>query len=138
MHVQQHAQHESDAAYDSVLQKIKDIGKGEKELQRVIRYVRNEAPIIVHLNLDNSLDYLISDTHYRSCFETHTGTDGGNLGTRSSFEGKIFGSAYDNSKPIQVRRSGVFRPVGSSTRTAQREGEESGVEWSGLDWSGAK
>ena len=44
---------------------------------RTMHWVRGAAPIIIHVNLDTCLHFLVSDTHYRNRFET--GTSGGSL-----------------------------------------------------------
>ena len=44
-------------------------------LHRTLQWVRSASPIIIHINLDKVLKFLVEDTHYRNRFET--GTSGG-------------------------------------------------------------
>jgi hypothetical protein len=72
------------------------LGFTEKHLHSTLRYIRNDVPLIIHVNLDRvyvvvsvlpvpvgpaslyrSLDGFLKDTHYRNQFET--GTSGGAL-----------------------------------------------------------
>merc|ERR1719235_2128202 len=49
-----------------------------------------------------------TDTHYRTCFETHTGADGDNLEERARWEHELFGGTYDESAPFDRPKYGVF------------------------------
>ena len=44
-------------------------------IHRTLQWVRSTSPIIIHINLDKVLKFLVKDTHYRNRFET--GTSGG-------------------------------------------------------------
>ena len=46
-------------------------------LHRTLQWVRSASPIIIHINLDRVLQFLVEDTHYRNRFET--GTSGGSI-----------------------------------------------------------
>lgn len=58
-------------------------------LQRTLQWVRSASPIIIHINLDKVLNFLVEDTHYRNRFET--GTSGGSTDkvARKSWEVRI-------------------------------------------------
>eukprot|EP00759_Apiculatamorpha_spiralis_P002465 PhF_6_TR10978/c0_g2_i4/m.17729 len=64
----------SDAAYPPLLHRIKSLGKTERDLQRVLCYIRDDAPIIIHVNLDQDdrLSKMTRDGFYRNQFETKT------------------------------------------------------------------
>ncbi len=53
---------------------------------RVLHWVRHDAPIIIHLNLDNTLHNLLEDTHYRNLFEVHHSGGSTDFGGRRSWE----------------------------------------------------
>ena len=42
-------------------------------LLRTLQWVRQDAPIIIHVNLDRALRFLVEDTHYRNIFEIGAG-----------------------------------------------------------------
>eukprot|EP00771_Trimastix_marina_P003231 gnl/Trimastix_PCT/4451.p1 GENE.gnl/Trimastix_PCT/4451~~gnl/Trimastix_PCT/4451.p1 ORF type:complete len:1061 (+),score=300.19 gnl/Trimastix_PCT/4451:61-3243(+) len=60
----------SERAYPTVLNKVLDLGFTESQLKRTLRYIRDEAPIIIHFNCDKVMQFFIKDTHYRNQFET--------------------------------------------------------------------
>ena len=39
------------------------------EQNRIVKYLSEEAPIIIHFNLSLSLSHFLKDTMYRNCFE---------------------------------------------------------------------
>ena len=53
---------------------------------RTLQWVRSAAPIIIHINLDKVLQFLVKDTHYRNQFETGTSGGSTDLNARSSWE----------------------------------------------------
>jgi hypothetical protein len=48
-----------------VLKRFETLGWDNVALKLVLRYIRNQAPIIIHVNLDKALGFLVKDTHYR-------------------------------------------------------------------------
>ena len=53
---------------------------------RTLQWIRQDAPIIIHVNLNHVLQFLVKDTHYRNLFEIHTRSGGPNLSDRESWE----------------------------------------------------
>ena len=53
---------------------------------RTLQWVRSAAPIIIHINLDKVLQFLVKDTHYRNQFETGTSGGSTDLKARRSWE----------------------------------------------------
>ena len=53
---------------------------------RTFHYVRNEAPVIIHLDLSTVLEHLVRDTHYRNLFEVGGGGGVTHLPTRARWE----------------------------------------------------
>ena len=51
--------------------------------------MRSAAPIIIHINLDKVLQFLVKDTHYRNQFETGTSGGSTDLKARRSWEVRI-------------------------------------------------
>lgn len=48
--------------------------------------MRSAAPIIIHINLDKVLKFLVEDSHYRNQFETGTSGGSTDLAARTSWE----------------------------------------------------
>ena len=53
---------------------------------RTLQWVRQDAPIIIHVNLDHALRFLVEDTHYRNLFEVGTGGGSTDFSARKSWE----------------------------------------------------
>jgi len=72
-----------------------------------LAWIRELAPIIVHLNLDKMLQFMESDTHYRNQFET--ATSGGLLkpAVREKWERDLFGGHYDSAQGKDRCKYGV-------------------------------
>jgi len=94
--VEQQARHRHEAAYPKVQQRIVSLGYKHQDLDNCLAYIRNEAPIIIHLN-EQCLSCLAAtgETHYRNLFEVNT--SGGNRSheLRYQWERRMFGSSYD-------------------------------------------
>ena len=103
----------SEAAYPILLRRVHRLGFEENHLTRALRYIRDEAPIIIHINLDqgNRLRMLSIDTHYRNQFET--GTSNGTLdhSTRQGWESRLFGKFYDDVEGFQRPKYGCLNVV---------------------------
>jgi hypothetical protein len=55
-------------------------------LFRTLRWIRTDAPIIIHVNLSRCLEFLVKDTHYRNLFETGKGGGGNSTTARMDWE----------------------------------------------------
>jgi len=84
-------------ALPALMKRIEKLGFDRESLYRTLASIRDDAPIIVHLDLEKILGFLEKDTHYRNQFETNS--SGGTLDAakRKEWESALFGGAYDNS-----------------------------------------
>lgn len=62
--------------------------------------MRSAAPIIIHINLDKVLRFLVKDTHYRNQFETGTSGGSTDLVARKSWEVRITMSFFQLIYPM--------------------------------------
>jgi len=111
--VERQARHRHEAAYPKVQQRIVSLGYKTEDLDNCLAYIRNEAPIIIHLN-EQCLSFLAApgETHYRNLFEVNT--SGGNRSheLRYQWEWKMFGSTYDRATPFQRVKYGCLNFTG--------------------------
>lgn len=70
--VAEQAKRLSEAAMRPLLARFQKLGHSERDLKATIRYIRNDAPLIIHVNLTNCMKFFVADTHYRNQFETKT------------------------------------------------------------------
>jgi hypothetical protein len=105
----------SDDAFPSLIHRVETMGFSLQELQNCILYIRDSAPIIVHLRLDQNdrLQSMVRDTHYRSQFETKmsNGTFQVRHTSRICWENRLFNNIYDGCKPFQRVKYGCLNIV---------------------------
>lgn len=107
-YIVQESRKESEIVKPYLLQKFKRLGYGPEALERVGKYVKDSAPLIIHLSLDRVLNFLLKDTCYRNTFEVHSA----NNGARVQWEDRMFNNIYHNAKPHQRVKYGVLNVVG--------------------------
>mmetsp|Transcript_28441 Transcript_28441/g.48324 ORF Transcript_28441/g.48324 Transcript_28441/m.48324 type:complete len:332 (-) Transcript_28441:140-1135(-) len=107
-HVKKEAKIASEKARGKVEARLKAMKINEADLDLVNRYIRNEAPIIIHFNCDKVLDFFVKDTHYRNLFETSTSGGSRDFTARQQWENTIFKCAYKNAKPFERPKYGVL------------------------------
>lgn len=88
--------------------RVEGLGFKDMHLWMTLAYIRELCPIVIHLDLDNILTHMESDTHYRNQFETGTGGGTKNIETRSQWEHALFGGCYDTSEPVDRTKYGVL------------------------------
>ncbi|CAE7869240.1 CML6 [Symbiodinium sp. KB8] len=95
------------SSFASLTLGVQNLGHTDTELWMVLAWIRELAPLIVHINLDKVGQFFMKDTHYRNQFETKT--SGGLLKTsaREKWERGLFGTAYDDAKPAERPKYGV-------------------------------
>eukprot|EP00411_Alexandrium_monilatum_P025387 CAMPEP_0175336310 /NCGR_PEP_ID=MMETSP0095-20121207/3746_1 /TAXON_ID=311494 /ORGANISM="Alexandrium monilatum, Strain CCMP3105" /LENGTH=578 /DNA_ID=CAMNT_0016633663 /DNA_START=1 /DNA_END=1737 /DNA_ORIENTATION=+ len=92
----------------NLLQRGSSIGVGSTELWSVLTWVRDLAPVIVHVDLDAVCEFLEQDTHYRNQFETSTSKGLLCPQKREEWERKLFGGVYDEAAPFERPKYGVL------------------------------
>lgn len=80
----------------------------DDDLWMTLAYIRELAPIIVHLNLTKMMQFMESDTHYRNQFETNSSNGLLCTGTRAQWERDLFGGCYDSAAPFERPKYGVL------------------------------
>lgn len=90
-----------------VQRRVAALGHTDSDLWMTLAWIRELAPIIVHVNLDKMLQFMENDTHYRNQFET--GASGGLLNTdvRKKWEKDLFGGKYDRAAGHDRPKYGV-------------------------------
>eukprot|EP00931_Biecheleriopsis_adriatica_P053888 TRINITY_DN3164_c0_g1_i1.p1 TRINITY_DN3164_c0_g1~~TRINITY_DN3164_c0_g1_i1.p1 ORF type:complete len:585 (+),score=144.75 TRINITY_DN3164_c0_g1_i1:45-1799(+) len=75
------------------------LGFTEVDLHMALAWVRELAPIIIHIKLDKLGDLFAADTHYRNQFETNSSAGLLKPSARISWEAGLFGTAYQEPCP---------------------------------------
>lgn len=107
----------NEKAYPSCVELAKRCGFTEDELKRCLRYIRDEAPMIIHVKLDQNdrLQKMLNDTHYRNQFEVKmsNGSYSPDHSSRIGWESQLFDKVYDKATPFQRPKYGVLNIVNS-------------------------
>merc|ERR550525_1751394 len=56
-------------ARTELLERVEDLGFSERDMDRTLAYIREQAPVIIHVDLHARAEQLALDTHYRNMFE---------------------------------------------------------------------
>jgi len=107
-HVRTMALHNHSKAMPELMARTQSIGINEEQLSSMLTWIRDCAPIIVHVRLDSVGPFLESDTHYRNQFETNSSNGHLCAATRTDWERKLFGSSYDGALPRERPKYGVL------------------------------
>ncbi|OLQ01024.1 hypothetical protein AK812_SmicGene16255 [Symbiodinium microadriaticum] len=99
-----------DKALPDVRDRFTRLGYGEAELQGVLGWIQDLAPMCVHIHIGTVGRFLETDEYYRSQFET--GTSCGALDDKNQirigWETELFGGAYDEAKPFERCKYGAL------------------------------
>eukprot|EP00421_Protoceratium_reticulatum_P043751 CAMPEP_0168449428 /NCGR_PEP_ID=MMETSP0228-20121227/47599_1 /TAXON_ID=133427 /ORGANISM="Protoceratium reticulatum, Strain CCCM 535 (=CCMP 1889)" /LENGTH=1617 /DNA_ID=CAMNT_0008463981 /DNA_START=3 /DNA_END=4856 /DNA_ORIENTATION=- len=102
----------NDEALEMCRERFKQLDVGEPELQAVLGWVQDLAPVIIHLDIDESGRFMETDEFYRSHFETKTGKGTGEAQetnqVRHESESNLFGGHYDEAKPFERVKYGAL------------------------------
>jgi hypothetical protein len=107
----------SEAAKPRLLARLLKWGYGPSHLQQLLRYIQDDAPVIVHLDLTKTLHFIVKEPqpHLRNLFEVHAvgNTSGGcnRLDARSRWEARIFRGAYDGAAAAERVKYGSLNLV---------------------------
>jgi hypothetical protein len=90
---------------------VQRLGYTDSDLWMALAFIREMAPILVHLNLDKMMQFFETDTHYRNQFET--ASSGGLLKpkVREKWEKDLFGGMYDNATGFDRAKYGVLNSM---------------------------
>jgi len=106
-HIRHLAQENHERALPSLQKRVTKLGYSDIDLWMCLSWIRELAPIIVHLNLDKVGPFLLKDNHYRNQFEVGTSAGLLNTAAREKWERGLFGTAYDKAKGSQRPKYGV-------------------------------
>merc|ERR1719330_2055951 len=91
-----------------LLERGASIGITNLQIWSILTWVRDLAPIIVHVDVDVVLPFLEEDTHYRNQFETGASKGLLCLPKREEWERNLFGTCYDDAPAFERPKYGVL------------------------------
>jgi len=124
-HIRHLALENHERALPGLQQRVAKLGFSDTDLWMCLSWIRELAPVIVHINLDTVGKFLLNDTHYRNQFETNSSSGLLKTSAREKWERGLFGTAYDTATGFQRPKYGVQNiwndPVG--VQGAQQYGD---------------
>ncbi|CAJ1375418.1 unnamed protein product [Effrenium voratum] len=110
-YVARNARPKSQAAVEGLQRRLAKWGYGHDTLAKVLRYIRDEAPIVIHTDLSKRVKAFSQDTHYRNQFETRTTSGSSDMSKRKAWEDRLFPQIYDNVQNFDRVKYGVLNAV---------------------------
>ena len=80
--------------YKNLLARFQFKGHTKNDLNQVVKFIKKNIRIIIHVNLDSCLQYLIKDDHYRNQFETNRSHGTLSSSARMVWENNLFNNIY--------------------------------------------
>jgi len=110
-HIRQLAKSNHEKVLPTLQRKCATLGYKDVDLWMTLAYIRELAPIIIHLNLSKMMPFMEADTHYRNQFETNS--SGGLLKpkVREKWERDLFGGLYDGARGSERCKYGVLNAM---------------------------
>jgi hypothetical protein len=90
---------------DKLIAKYKSLGHNEETVHRVLKYIAEDAPMIIHVRVW-TIEKLLGDTCYRSAFETNVRGDA-YMASRIKWESECFHKLYDGVIPFERPKYGA-------------------------------
>mmetsp|Transcript_10443 Transcript_10443/g.23648 ORF Transcript_10443/g.23648 Transcript_10443/m.23648 type:complete len:636 (+) Transcript_10443:93-2000(+) len=110
-HIRRLARANHERKLPELQRRVTGLGFSDNDLWMALAYIRELAPIIIHMNLDKMLQFLEQDTHYRNQFETKS--SGGLLkpDVRIKWERDLFGDKYKDAIGFDRCKYGVLNAM---------------------------
>lgn len=105
------ARPKSQNAEPGLQRRLSKWGYSKDTLTKVLAYIRDEAPIVIHVDLVKYVSCFQADTHYRNQFETRTTGGSSDLGKRKAWESRLFPESYDEAQHFDRVKYGVLNAV---------------------------
>lgn len=84
------------------------LGFTAHDVEQTLTYIRDEAPLIIHVDIEKYGKQLAMDSHYRNMFETRDTNDNIHANSRMEWEARLFGRAYEKAVPFDRCKYGVL------------------------------
>mmetsp|Transcript_133694 Transcript_133694/g.250158 ORF Transcript_133694/g.250158 Transcript_133694/m.250158 type:complete len:701 (+) Transcript_133694:94-2196(+) len=107
-HIRQLAAANHEKALGPLIERCRRLDIADEELWAGLAFIREQAPIIVHVNLTKMMQFMENDTNYRNQFETRTSGGCLSQSTRTRWEKALFGGCYDEASGFERPKYGVL------------------------------
>lgn len=94
--------------YLNVLGRFISLDYSEDHLKTTLNYIRNDVKPVIHIMIENLIQYFIDDGFYRNQFETNTSRGALSCPSRLSWEKNLFRGVYDISTGSEKVKYGAL------------------------------
>lgn len=94
-----------------LIERSRKLNFTDSDLAITLAFIRELAPLIIHVNLDLLLEHVEKDDHYRNQFETDASGGCLNKSKREQWERNLFGEAYEGAEPFERVKYGVLNTM---------------------------
>lgn len=107
-HVRNLARINHNKALPELTQRFEGMGYTVADMWMTLAWIRELAPVIIHINLPVIGEFLSQDSHYRNQFETKSSQGLLDHSVRNSWEASLFGRAYQDADHFHRPKYGVL------------------------------
>lgn len=97
-----------DAALPRLRCRVERLGFAPDDANTALTWIRDHAPLVIHIDLEVFGEKVAADTHYRNQFETACSRGCLSTTSRTQWEQDLFGDAYCDASPFQRCKYGVL------------------------------
>mmetsp|Transcript_93526 Transcript_93526/g.185565 ORF Transcript_93526/g.185565 Transcript_93526/m.185565 type:complete len:369 (-) Transcript_93526:36-1142(-) len=111
LHIRRQCAHVHKRALPQLQARARALGYGNVAVQQTLAYIREQAPVIIHVDIARHGALLADDTHYRNFFEVPgEASDEGAIHAQSrlDWEARLFGGAYAKARSFDRCKYGVL------------------------------
>lgn len=109
LQIRRQCSREHKKALPFLTERVEGLGFTVRDLENTLAYIRDRAPVIVHVDLEQYAAGLAVDSHYRNLFEVRDTTDGSiHAKSRMDWEDSLFKGAYRKAEPFDRCKYGVL------------------------------
>lgn len=110
-HVRRLCRRFHDEAMPRLRRRVAELGFKPEDLDRALAWIREQAPIIIHVKLEVCCAELALDSHYRNQFQINRSGGTFDNKRRMTWEDDLFGSAYKNATPFERCKYGAMNVI---------------------------
>lgn len=107
-HVRNLARINHNKALPELTQRFEQMGYTVADMWMTLAWIRELAPVIIHVNLPTIAENLAKDSHYRNQFETKSSAGLLDFSVRNDWEASLFGRAYEDAQHFHRPKYGVL------------------------------
>jgi len=97
-----------DAALPRLRERVEALGFEPHDADTTLTWIREQAPVLIHVDLAQFGAKLAADTHYRNQFETSCSSGCLSTSSRTRWEEDLFGDAYHDATSFERCKYGVL------------------------------